>query len=71
MIDLIASHPFLSTLALFATTAIGFVAYVGRDQEDATRAAYEAELHQYSGDEGDLQNFGVRAIEDEVWRDIA
>lgn len=71
MIDLIASHPFLSTLALFATTAVAFVAVVGRDQEDATRAAYEAELHQYAGSEGDLQHLNDQVLEEEFWRDIA
>jgi hypothetical protein len=62
MIELIA---ILSSAVLGTAALVYFLVY---DAVDAPKWADESDFY---ADEGDLQNFSIRAIEDEFWRDIA
>jgi hypothetical protein len=62
MIELIA---ILSSAVLGTAALVYFLVY---DAVDAPKWADDSDCY---ASEGDLQNFGVRAIEEEFWKDIA
>lgn len=64
MIELIA----ILTSAVLGTAALVYFLYT--DSKPATKSADENSFTEYA-DEGDLQNFSIRAIENEFWKDIA
>lgn len=62
MIELIA----ILTSAVLGTAALVYFLYI--DGVDAPKWADDSDCY---ASEGDLQNFSIRAIEDEFWKDIA
>jgi hypothetical protein len=60
----------IGIFAAFVIFVIAFYWWLYADSKPATAAADQDSFTEYA-DEGDLQNFSIRAIEDEFWRDIA